>query len=379
MLRLNPLVRSEYERGTFPLPFTFYSNLNIRDPTIHPAASLKRRLPRSNGENTVRFTRKQHTPHRAGLAFASGSATTATIVYALPTGSHVVSISDVYGGTNRFLSRVASVAVTMIDMQQVDTVLAAIRPETRLVWIESPTNPTLRITDIAAVSHAVHAARPDIWVVVDNTFLTPFNQQPLLLGADIVVHSVTKYLNGHCDVVMGVAVTNDTAIYERLRFLQNAIGAVPSPFDCWLANRGLKTLAVRMRAHETNAAAIAVRLETHEKIAKVHYPGLPSHPQHNVARKQQTGFGGMISFALKPPFGGEAATKLTQSTRLFTLAESLGGVESLIEVPAVMTHASVPPEQRAQLGITDGFIRLSCGIEDSADLIQDLLQALDKI
>lgn len=294
----------------------------------------------------------------------------------------MISINDVYGGTNRFLNRVAGrdagIIVDMVDMQNVDNVIQALRPETRMIWIESPTNPTLRVTDISAVSTAVHAIRPDIWIVVDNTFMTPVNQRPLSLGADIVVHSVTKYLNGHCDVIMGMAVTNDPEIAERLRFLQNAIGAIPSPFDCWLAHRGMKTLSVRMKAHEHNAIAIATFLQQHSKVSAVHYPGLVSHPQHKIACKQQFGFGGMISFELRSGLK-EDAVKITQLTRLFTLAESLGGVESLIEVPAVMTHASVPVAQRALLGISDGFIRLSCGIEDADDLIQDLSQALAQI
>lgn len=294
----------------------------------------------------------------------------------------MISINDVYGGTNRFLNQVAGkdagISVSMVDMTRVDTVLAALRPETRLIWIESPTNPTLTITDIRGITQAVKAVRPEIIVVVDNTFMTPINQRPLLLGADIVVHSVTKYLNGHCDVVMGVAVVNDEALWKRLKFLQNAIGAVPSPFDCWLAMRGLKTLAVRMKQHELNARAVAEFLLAHPKVDKVFYPGLPCHSTHHIAAKQQSGFGGMISFTLCSD-SLEQAVKLTQSCKLFTLAESLGGVESLIEVPALMTHASVPPEQRALLGISDSFIRASCGIEDPQDLINDLSQALMQI
>lgn len=279
---------------------------------------------------------------------------------------------------NRVAAKDFDITISMVDMQNVESVMKAMRPETKLIWIESPTNPTLRITDIQAIASAVHASRPDCMVVVDNTFMTPVNQRPLDLGADIVVHSVTKYLNGHCDVVMGIAVTNSEAVYNRLKFLQNAIGAIPSPFDCWLASRGLKTLSVRMAAHEKNAQAVASFLTTHPKVAAVHYPGLKSHPQHAIAAKQQSGFGGMISFELRSG-SAKDSTVVTQSTRLFTLAESLGGVESLIEVPAVMTHASVAPEQRAQLGISDGFIRLSVGIEDANDLIQDLAQALDRI
>lgn len=263
----------------------------------------------------------------------------------------------------------------MIDTSDIDELMTSLRAETRLVWIETPTNPTMRITDIQAITAKIRVIRPDIWIVVDNTFMSPINQQPVSLGADIVVHSVTKYLNGHCDVLMGVALTNSLIIADRLRFMQNAIGAVPSPFDCWLALRGMKTLALRMRAHNYNAMRIAEHLEAHPKISRVLYPGLPSHPQHQIACKQQSGHGGMISIQLKND-NLQDSIKFTKSTRLFALAESLGGVESLIEVPAIMTHAAVPVEQRKQLGITDGLIRLSCGIEDADDLIQDLEQAL---
>jgi cystathionine gamma-lyase len=273
----------------------------------------------------------------------------------------------------------AGYAVTMIDMLDFNGVVAAIRPETKMIWIETPTNPTLRITDIQTISQAIKSIRKDVWIVVDNTFMTAINQLPLTLGADIVVHSVTKYLNGHCDVVMGIAVTNDPAIAKRLKFMQNAIGAVPSPFDCWLALRGMKTLALRMRAHNQNALKVAQFLESHSKIAHVKYPGLPSHPQHQIALKQHIqGHGGMIAFHLKSNNLQDSIT-LTQSTQIFTLAESLGGIESLIEVPAIMTHASVPAEQLNLLGISNGFIRISCGIEDVQDLIDDLSQALNSI
>ena len=317
-----------------------------------------------------------------GIAFASGSATTATIIYSLGTGSHILSINDVYGGTNRFLNQVAAkhsgIVVDMVEMHSVTHVLECIKPETKLIWIESPTNPTLRITDIKEICETIKASYPEIWIVVDNTFMTPINQRPLQLGADIVVHSVTKYLNGHCDVLMGAAVTNSPDIHKKLRFMQNAIGAVPSPFDCWLALRGMKTLAVRMKAHEHNATKVAQFLQTHPKISTVHFPGLVTHPQHQIAKKQQAGYGGMVAFVLQSDCLADSI-KLTQATRIFTLAESLGGVESLIEVPSIMTHASVPPDQRARLGISDGFIRLSCGIEDSDDLIQDLSQALSQV
>ncbi|KNE54479.1 hypothetical protein AMAG_00451 [Allomyces macrogynus ATCC 38327] len=314
-----------------------------------------------------------------GLAFASGSATTATIVASLPKGSHIVSVNDVYGGTYRFFTKVAPTlgySTTFVDLADPANVLSAIRPDTRLVWIETPTNPTLRLVDIAAVAAHAHHANKDIIVVVDNTFLSPYFQQPLALGADVVVHSVTKYINGHSDAVMGVAVTSRDDLYEKLKFLQNSIGAVPSAFDCFLANRGLKTLHVRMAQHARNAAAVAAALESSPLVENVIYPGLKSHPQHELAKRQMRGFGGMISFRIK----GDLATSnaFLRHLKYFTLAESLGGVESLAELPAVMTHGSVAPEDRAVLGITDTLLRLSVGIEETEDLVQDVLQALQK-
>ncbi|KNE56132.1 hypothetical protein AMAG_01968 [Allomyces macrogynus ATCC 38327] len=314
-----------------------------------------------------------------GLAFASGSATTATVVASLPKGSHIVSVNDVYGGTYRFFTKVAPTlgySTTFVDLADPANVLSAIRPDTRLVWIETPTNPTLRLVDIAAVAAHAHRANKDIIVVVDNTFLSPYFQQPLALGADVVVHSVTKYINGHSDAVMGVAVTSRDDLYEKLKFLQNSIGAVPSAFDCFLANRGLKTLHVRMAQHARNAAAVAAALESSPLVENVIYPGLKSHPQHELAKRQMRGFGGMISFRIK----GDLATSnaFLRHLKYFTLAESLGGVESLAELPAVMTHGSVAPEDRAVLGITDTLLRLSVGIEETEDLVQDVLQALLK-
>ncbi|KAJ3367065.1 hypothetical protein GGF32_000127 [Allomyces javanicus] len=314
-----------------------------------------------------------------GLAFASGSATTATVVASLPKGSHIVSVNDVYGGTYRFFTKVAPTlgySTTFVDLADPANVLSAIRPDTRLVWIETPTNPTLRLVDIAAVAAHAHRANKGIIVVVDNTFLSPYFQQPLALGADVVVHSVTKYINGHSDAVMGVAVTSRDDLYEKLKFLQNSIGAVPSAFDCFLANRGLKTLHVRMAQHARNAAAVAAALESSPLVENVIYPGLKSHPQHELAKRQMRGFGGMISFRIK----GDLATSnaFLRHLKYFTLAESLGGVESLAELPAVMTHGSVAPEDRAVLGITDTLLRLSVGIEETEDLVQDVLQALQK-
>ncbi|KAI8929910.1 Cys/Met metabolism PLP-dependent enzyme-domain-containing protein [Entophlyctis helioformis] len=314
-----------------------------------------------------------------GLAFASGSVTTATVASLAGNGSHIVSVNDVYGGTFRYFTKVAStygVETTFCDLRTPDNIRSAIKPNTKLVWIETPTNPTLRLVDIRAVAEIAHT-HPGVLVVVDNTFMSPFFQRPLELGADIVVHSVTKYLNGHSDVVMGVAVTSNDAVYERLKFLQNSIGGIPSPFDCFLANRGLKTLHIRMKRHEENALAIAAHLEASPLVGEVIYPGLKSHPQHELAVRQQHGFGGMVSFRIK---NGDlkASNTFLGSLTLFALAESLGGIESLAELPVIMTHASVAPELRAELGITESLIRLSCGIEDVKDLIADIDQALKK-
>ncbi|KAJ3055028.1 hypothetical protein HK097_011664 [Rhizophlyctis rosea] len=314
-----------------------------------------------------------------GLAFASGSNTTATVLNLVQSGGHIVSVNDTYGGTFRYFTKVASnngVGVTFVDLYDPENLRTAIQPNTKLVWIETPTNPTLRLVDIARIAEIAHSYDQNILLVVDNTFMSPYFQQPLSLGADIVVHSVTKYINGHSDVVMGVAVTSDDAIHDRLRFLQNSIGGVPSAFDCFLANRGLKTLHLRMKAHESNATAIARYLESHPKVAEVIYPGLPSHRQHELARRQQKGFGGMLSFRLR---NGdlEASNTFLASLKIFALAESLGGVESLAELPAVMTHASLTPEAREALGVTDSLIRMSVGVEEVEDLIDDIEQALN--
>jgi cystathionine gamma-lyase len=313
-----------------------------------------------------------------GLAFASGCASIATVLHLLATGDHVVAGDDLYGGTWRLFERVFR--QTGLDFVYVDPVdgpaafVAALQPRTRMVWIETPTNPLLKLCDIAAVAGAVKRARPDVLVVVDNTFLTPYLQRPLALGADLVVHSTTKYLNGHSDVIGGAAVGNDPELRDRLAFLQNAIGAVPSPMDAFLVLRGTKTLHVRMQRHEENARAIASWLARRPDVARVTYPGLTSHPQYGLACRQQQGFGGMIGFVIEG--GLERARRFLQACRLFTCAESLGGVESLIEHPAVMTHASVPADVRVKLGIDDGLIRISVGIEDVADQIADLDQAL---
>jgi cystathionine gamma-lyase len=311
---------------------------------------------------------------RYALAFSSGSATTANILQSLAAGSHVVSVSDVYGGTHRYFTKVAAthnVKVTFSPSVEND-IADLIRENTKLIWIETPSNPTLSLVDIRKVATVAH--QHGILVVVDNTFMSPYVQNPLDHGADIVVHSVTKYINGHSDVVMGAAAFNSPELFDRLSFLQNAIGAVPSAFDCWLAHRGLKTLHLRAR----EATGVAKALEASSNVISVNYPGLPSHPQHAIALKQhRDGMGGgMLSFRIR----GDHATaeRFCQATKIFTLAESLGGVESLIEVPSAMTHGGIPREQREAVGVFDDLVRISCGIEDEADLVADVLQALEK-
>ena len=306
------------------------------------------------------------------LAFASGLAAETTTMLLLSAGDHVICGDDVYGGTFRLFDKVFArlgIQFDYVDTSDVTQVESAIRPETKLIWLESPTNPLLKLADIAAIARI---ARPrGILTLVDNTFASPYFQRPLELGADIALYSTTKYMGGHSDVVGGALALRDDALYERLRFLQNAAGGVPGPFDSWLVLRGLKTLAVRMRAHEANALAVARFLEGRPAVERVIYPGLPSHPQHELARRQMCGFGGMISAVLK---GGEAAAHaLVTRTKLFTLAESLGGVESLIELPAAMTHASVAG---SPLEVPAGLVRLSVGIEERDDLLADLDEAL---
>jgi cystathionine gamma-synthase/cystathionine gamma-lyase len=307
-----------------------------------------------------------------GLAFASGLAATTAVMSLLSPGDHVVAGDDLYGGSYRLFDKVLQKSngldFTFVDTTDPEAVEKALRPETKLLWIETPTNPMLTLSDIQTLSDMAHE-RGAI-VAVDNTFASPYFQQPLSLGADIVVHSTTKYMGGHSDVVGGATATSDTDLQKRLAFYQNAAGAVPGPFDSWMVMRGLKTLAVRMRQHESNALAIAEFLQSHEQVATVNYPGLPSHPQHELAKKQMTGFSGMVSFTLKG--GTEAAYAAVQKTELFSFAESLGGVESLITHPATMTHAAIPKESREARGVTDGLLRLSVGIEDVEDLIADL-------
>lgn len=308
------------------------------------------------------------------VAFASGSAATAAVQHLLKAGDLVVCGDDVYGGTYRQFTRVFNhlgLQYHFVDFTRVPPELAI--PEgTRLVWLETPTNPLLKVSDIGALAARAHAV--GALVVVDNTFATPFFQRPLELGADIVVHSTTKYLNGHSDVVGGVAITADPELLARLRFIQNAVGAVPGIWDCWLTLRGVKTLAVRMERHQQNAQAVMAWLERCPQVSRVWYPLHPSHPQHTIARRQMSGFGGMISFELDLTLA--QAERFCAACRVFTLAESLGGVESLIELPAAMTHASIPPEVRRQIGIADGLVRISVGIEHAEDLVADLEQAL---
>jgi cystathionine beta-lyase/cystathionine gamma-synthase len=312
-----------------------------------------------------------------GYAFASGMAATATVLECLDSGAHVIASDDLYGGTYRLFQRVrarsAGLAFSFIDMSERKALEQAITPKTRMIWIETPSNPLLKLVDLAMVAEVARAR--NILTVVDNTFATPWIQQPLTLGIDLVLHSVTKYINGHSDVVAGMVVVGDNpALADQLTFLQNAVGGIAGPFDSYLALRGVKTLALRMERHCASAARVAEWLEGHPAIERVYFPGLPSHPQHALAKRQMRGFGGMVSAVVK---GGLAPTKrFLERCRLFALAESLGGVESLIEHPAIMTHASVPADIRAALGVDDGLVRLSVGIEDIDDLIADLDQAL---
>ncbi len=310
-----------------------------------------------------------------GIVFASGCAATTTVIQTLSAGDHVIACDDLYGGTYRLFTKVIArfgVDFTFVDMTDPDAIEEHFRPNTRLVWLETPTNPLLKLVDIRAICDRAHARGAQ--VAVDNTFMTPVFQRPMELGADLVVHSMTKYLNGHSDVIAGAVVTNDDALAEELRFIQNSVGAILGPMDSFLVLRGLKTLGVRMRQHDVAAARVAELLIDHPAVERVVYPGHPSHPQYELATRQMTGGGGMITCFLAG--GLDTSRRFLERTRIFTLAESLGGVESLIEHPAIMTHASVPPDIREQLGISDGMIRLSVGIEDVDDLLEDLDQAL---
>lgn len=312
-----------------------------------------------------------------GYAFASGLAATSTVLDVLDSGSHVICMDDVYGGTFRLFERVrrrsAGLDFSFVDLNDLTALEAAIKPTTRLIWCETPTNPMLKIVDIARLAEFARAR--GIWLAVDNTFSSPMLQRPLELGAHLVMHSATKYLNGHSDIVGGIVVVGDDAeLQEKMTFLQNAVGGVQGPFDSFLALRGLKTLHLRMRAHCDNAMTLAAWLQSHPNVEKVIYPGLTSHPQHELAKRQMQGFGGMISLYVR---GGLVETRqMMERCHLFALAESLGGVESLINHPAIMTHASIPAEQRARLGIHDNLVRLSVGVEDVEDLRAELDHAL---
>ena len=310
-----------------------------------------------------------------GLCFASGMAATSTVIEALSAGDHVVCGNDLYGGTYRVFTKVFArfgVTFSFVETTDLNAVEAAFTPQTKLVWIETPSNPLLKITDIRALAKLAHAKKAKL--VVDNTFASPALQRPLAIGADVVVHSTTKYLGGHSDVIGGAILVNDEALHKEYKFLQNAVGAVPGPLDCFLLLRGTKTLALRIERHCLNAMIVAKHLLAHPEVATVHYPGLPTHSGHATAKGQMSGFGGMISFELKGDM--ERAKRMISSCEIFTLAESLGGVESLIGHPASMTHGSIPREERLKAGLTDGLIRLSVGIEDAADLTADLDRAL---
>ncbi len=313
-----------------------------------------------------------------GFAFTSGCAASTTALHLLKAGDHVIACDDMYGGSFRLMDKVIrhnGIEFTFVDLTNVENFKKAIKPNTKMVWIESPTNPTMKLVDIR---RTCEAARPKgIISVVDNTFMSPYFQRPLELGADLVLHSTTKYINGHSDIVGGALITSNEEIAKKIAFLSNSMGGISSAFDAWVSMRSLKTLALRMRQHETSAMEIAKFLDQHPKVERVAYPGLPSHPQHALAKEQMHGFGGMITFYIKG--GMDAARTFLESVQVFALAESLGGVESLIEHPAIMTHASVPPENRKALGIDDAMVRLSVGVENLEDLLRDLTQALDKV
>ena len=312
---------------------------------------------------------------RHGLCFSSGMAATAAVMSLLSAGDHAVVTDDLYGGTFRLFDKVCArygLAFTYVDASDASAVQRAISPSTKLVWLESPTNPLLKLADIADIAARAH--RRKILVAVDNTFATPFLQNPLDLGADMVVHSTTKYIGGHSDVVGGFVAMNDVTLFQAVKFYQNAAGGVPGPFDCFLTMRGVKTLAARMREHEHNARALVAYLDGHEDVEQLYYPGLPAHPQHELAKRQMRGFGGMVSFVLRG--GPQRAAAFASKTQIFSLAESLGGVESLICHPVSMTHGSIPKEMREARGVTDGLLRLSVGIESQNDIIADVEQAL---
>ncbi|XP_044271708.1 cystathionine gamma-lyase isoform X1 [Tribolium madens] len=311
-----------------------------------------------------------------GLCWSSGLGATTAVASLFKAGDHIICGDDVYGGTNRLFRQVCSkfgLDITFVNEKDIEK---TIKPNTKLIWIESLTNPTLKVMDIKAMAEL--AQKHNVLLAVDSTFVTPYFQRPLEFGADLVIHSITKYINGHSDVIMGATITNNKEIYDKLKFLQNAMGIIPAPFDCYQVTRSLKTLALRMQQHMKNSIQVAKFLEKHPKVAKVVHPGLPSHPQHDIFKRQSSGCSGIMSFYLKNATLEQSRTFLS-SLKIFTLAESLGGYESLAELPSVMTHASVPEDQRKVLKITDDLVRLSVGLEDVEDLINDLQQALEKI
>ncbi|MBX3580431.1 MAG: cystathionine gamma-synthase [Rhizobiaceae bacterium] len=361
--------------GAVMVPIYATSTYAQESPAVHKGFEYAR------SQNPTRFAFERAVADlesgAAAFAFASGLAAISTVLELLDTGAHVVATDDIYGGSYRLMHRVrqrsAGLKVSLADFTDLAAVEAAITPDTRMLWVETPTNPLLKIVDLEGIAEI--GRRKGLLTVADNTFSSPYLQRPLELGIDIVLHSTTKYLNGHSDMVGGVAVVRQEGdILDQLKFLQNAVGAISGPFDSFLALRGIKTLALRMQRHSENGQKIATWLQSRKDIRRVIYPGLPSHPQHAIARKQMSAFGGMISVDLDRDLAG--TKRFLERTQLFTLAESLGGVESLIEHPALMTHGSIPAEQRAALGISDSLVRLSCGIEDCDDLIADLEQAL---
>jgi cystathionine gamma-lyase len=365
--------------GAVTTPIFYTSTYAQESPGVHKGYEYSRTQNPTREALEAAIAALEDGPDGAGkakgVAFASGLAATATLLHLWGQGDHVVMCDDVYGGTYRLFDKVLrknGFDFTSVDMTDPENVKKAIKPNTKAIWIETPTNPLLKIVDLREISRI--AKERSVVTIVDNTFATPVFQRPLELGIDVVLHSTTKYLNGHADVVGGAIALRDDALYTRLKFLQNAMGAVPSPMDCFLTLRGLRTLVVRMERHEANATKIARWLSTRKEAAKVIYPGLESHPGHAVAKKQMHGFGGMVSVDLAGGFA--AAKRFMEKIEIFTCAESLGGFESLANHPAIMTHASVEPEKRRALGITDGLVRLSVGIENADDLIADLEAAL---
>jgi cystathionine beta-lyase/cystathionine gamma-synthase len=368
---------SEPETGALIAPIFQTSTFEQEAPGRHRGFDYSRTNNPTRARLEAVLADLEGVSHAA--VFASGLAAENAVLQAwLKPGDEIVIGLDVYGGTYRILTRVfqpQGVTVRQVDLASRATLESALSPRTRLVWLESPTNPRLLVYDIPAVASAARAA--GALLVVDNTFATPYFQQPFRLGADIVVHSVTKYLAGHSDLIQGAVLARDPAVFEPIKFLQNATGAVPSPFDCWLTLRGLKTLELRMRRHAENAGAIANALAAHPLVRRVYFPGLPAHPNHDVARRQMTGFGGMVSFELDGTVDEVAA--FVTSRRFFALGESLGGVKSLVCHPARMTHASIPADERAKLGLSDTLVRLSPGCEHRKDLVADLVEGLDAV